>query len=113
MRDATDLFRDRHQVVGSDGKQRQTRATAELERGKTSREDGQIEQLINPFATGDAYMRQLFHCLQWYAGSERVNEWTFYLNHVSLKTPGSTRRDVTDVTARVYVANKSLLCKKF
>ena len=27
---------------------------------------------INPFATGDAYMRQLFHCLQWYAGSERV-----------------------------------------
>ena len=28
---------------------------------------------INPFATGDAYMRQLFHCLQWYAGSERVN----------------------------------------
>ena len=29
--------------------------------------------LINPFATTDAYMRQLFHCLQWYAGSERVN----------------------------------------
>ena len=30
---------------------------------------------INPFAsTGDAYMRQLFHCLQWYAGSERVKE---------------------------------------
>ena len=27
---------------------------------------------INPFATGDAYMRQLFNCLQWYAGSERV-----------------------------------------
>ena len=21
---------------------------------------------------GDAYMRQLFHCLQWYTGSERV-----------------------------------------
>ena len=28
--------------------------------------------LFNPFATGDAYMRQLFHSLQWYAGSERV-----------------------------------------
>ena len=28
---------------------------------------------INPFATGDAYMRQLFYCLQWYASSERVN----------------------------------------
>ena len=27
---------------------------------------------FNPFDTGDAYMRQLFHCLQWYAGSERV-----------------------------------------
>ena len=27
---------------------------------------------INPFATGDVYMRQLFHCLEWYAGSERV-----------------------------------------
>ena len=29
--------------------------------------------LLNPFATGDAYMCQLFHCLQWYVGSERVN----------------------------------------
>ena len=41
---------------------------------------------INPFATGDTNMRQLFHCLQWYAspavyyyyyyyaGSERVKE---------------------------------------
>ena len=29
---------------------------------------------INPFATGDAYMRPLFRCLQWYAGSERVNK---------------------------------------
>ena len=28
--------------------------------------------IINPFATSDAYMRQLFHCLQWYTGSERV-----------------------------------------
>ena len=27
---------------------------------------------VNPFATGDAYMRQLFHCIQWYAGSKRV-----------------------------------------
>ena len=27
---------------------------------------------LNPFATGDAYMRQLFHCLQWYACSEIV-----------------------------------------
>ena len=27
---------------------------------------------VNPFATDDAYMPQLFHCLQWYAGSERV-----------------------------------------
>ena len=27
---------------------------------------------FNPFATRHAYMRQLFHCLQWYAGSERV-----------------------------------------
>ena len=26
----------------------------------------------------DAYMRQYFHCLQWYAGSERVN-WHFEL----------------------------------
>ena len=30
--------------------------------------------LINPFATGDAHMRQHFHCLQWYAGSERVKK---------------------------------------
>ena len=29
---------------------------------------------FNQFATSDAYMRQLFHCLQWYAGSERVKE---------------------------------------
>ena len=29
--------------------------------------------LINPFTTTDAYVRQHFHCLQWYAGSERVN----------------------------------------
>ena len=28
---------------------------------------------FNPFATRHAYMRQLFHYLQWYAGSERVN----------------------------------------
>ena len=27
---------------------------------------------VNRFATGDAYMCQLFHCLQRYAGSERV-----------------------------------------
>ena len=27
-------------------------------------------QIINPSTTGDAYMRQLFHGLQWYAGSE-------------------------------------------
>ena len=27
---------------------------------------------MNPFATGDVYMRQLYHCLQWYAGSKRV-----------------------------------------
>ena len=33
---------------------------------------------INPFATGDAYMRQLFHCLQWYAGSERVDQASFF-----------------------------------
>ena len=30
---------------------------------------------INPFATADANMRQYFHCLQWYAGSKRVNEF--------------------------------------
>ena len=29
---------------------------------------------INPFATSDVYMQQLFHCLQWYAGSERVKQ---------------------------------------
>ena len=29
---------------------------------------------LYPFATSDAYMRQLFHCLQWYAGSERVKQ---------------------------------------
>ena len=28
---------------------------------------------FNPFATRHMYMRQLFHCLQWYAGSKRVN----------------------------------------
>ena len=28
--------------------------------------------MFNPFATGDAYMRQLFNCLQWYAGNETV-----------------------------------------
>ena len=28
---------------------------------------------FNPFATADANMRQYFHCLQWYAGSEKVN----------------------------------------
>ena len=32
-----------------------------------------IKNEINPFATADAYMHQYFHCLQWYAGSERVN----------------------------------------
>ena len=32
-----------------------------------------LDLALNPFATSDAYMRQLFHCLQWYAGSERVN----------------------------------------
>ena len=31
-----------------------------------------VRKFVNPFATGDSYMRQLFHCLQWYAGSERV-----------------------------------------
>ena len=31
-----------------------------------------IHRKFKSFATGDAYMRQLFHCLQWYAGSERV-----------------------------------------
>ena len=30
--------------------------------------------LFNHFATSDTYMRQLFHCLQWYVGSERVND---------------------------------------
>ena len=30
--------------------------------------------MFNPFATGDTYMRQLFHCLQWYAGNERVKQ---------------------------------------
>ena len=38
---------------------------------------------INPFATSDAYMRQLFYCLQWYAGSERVNS---HRAHPSFKT---------------------------
>ena len=28
---------------------------------------------FNPFTTRHAYMHQLFHCLQWNAGSERVN----------------------------------------
>ena len=42
---------------------------------------------INPFATGDAYMPQLFHCLQWYAGSERVKviwwiiRWLFWCSY--------------------------------
>ena len=39
-------------------------------------EDIQSLDFFNPFATGDAYMRQLFHCLQWYAGSERVNDYS-------------------------------------
>ena len=30
--------------------------------------------LFNSFATAEANMRQYFHCLQWYAGSERVNK---------------------------------------
>ena len=38
-----------------------------------SREHWFATLCINPFATGDAYMRQLFHCLQRYAGSKRVN----------------------------------------
>ena len=37
---------------------------------------------INPFTTGDAYMRQLFHCLQWYAGSERVKPISPALNNL-------------------------------
>ena len=32
----------------------------ELHGGRTAA----VENLFNPFATGDAYMRQLFHCLQ-------------------------------------------------
>ena len=31
------------------------------------------KNLFDPFANRHAYMRQLFHCLQSYAGSERVN----------------------------------------
>ena len=37
---------------------------------------------LTPFATADANMGQYFHCLQWYAGSERVNFlqlWRWYL----------------------------------
>ena len=30
--------------------------------------------MLNPFATGELYMRQLFQCLKWYAGSERVKQ---------------------------------------
>ena len=33
---------------------------------------------FNPFATGDVYMHQLSHCLQWYAGSERVIPFSVY-----------------------------------
>ena len=33
-----------------------------------------MESTVNPFATADANMRQYVHCLQWYAGSERVNQ---------------------------------------
>ena len=29
--------------------------------------------IFNPFATRHPYMHQLFHCLQWYTGSKRVN----------------------------------------
>ena len=47
---------------------------------------------LNPFATDDAYMRQLFHCLQWYAGSERVKDenycvysvWLWWFMEVSI-----------------------------
>ena len=28
--------------------------------------------VLNPLATCDAYMRQLFHCLHWYAGIKRL-----------------------------------------
>ena len=40
---------------------------------KTKRKNRKEIIKVNPFATGDAHMHQLFHCLQWYAGSERVN----------------------------------------
>ena len=29
-----------------------------------------IRYFFNPFATGDTYMHQHFHCLQWYAGTK-------------------------------------------
>ena len=35
-----------------------------------------FHSIINPFTTRHAYMHQLFHCLQWYAGSERVKHQT-------------------------------------
>ena len=42
----------------------------------------EMGSLFNPFSPGDEYMRQLFHCLQWYAGSEMVNKkvgyWMFF-----------------------------------
>ena len=45
----------------------------------------EITESINPFATGDVYMRQLFHCLQWYVGSERVNNNNIYLDTHKIK----------------------------
>ena len=35
--------------------------------------------IINPFATGVVYIRRLFHCLQWYTGSERVKPAIYYI----------------------------------
>ena len=53
-----------------------------------------LKQQFNPFATGDAYMCQLFHCLQWYAGSERVKDvplkiFTRVINFVAWKLRGT------------------------
>ena len=49
--------------------------------------------LINSFATGDAYMRQFFQCLQGYAGSERVNRnYNLKCNKHDMLAPQSSQK---------------------
>ena len=81
---------------------------------------------FNPLATGDAYMRfmrQPFHCLQWYAGSERVN---IYFSPIETKivwnggnqnlTANSNHGQVQSkikTNTKSFISHKQLLTKIF